>query len=181
MFQIGQERLKLVQGLYVANVRNRLRELETPDDDLQKRWIWELIQNAKDCSKEAKNSIQDTDQIPFKRVNQGVDIKIIYDVSQNLVIFKHNGFPFTNETLDSLMYKITTKDDDENSTGRFGTGFMTSHTLSRVVVIHAPFLLHANDSWERSYIEATVFREGSSDKQLAQEFLEMEKSKKKFD
>ncbi|KAK8840183.1 hypothetical protein M9Y10_031127 [Tritrichomonas musculus] len=178
MFQTAEDRLELVQNLYVANVRNRLRELETPDTDLKKRWIWELIQNAKDCSKEAACFIKNTDKLPFTRKNQTVDIKIQYDKSKKMVVFMHNGFPFTNRTLDSLMYKNSTKESEDDNTGRFGTGFMTSHTLSRVVPINAPFLSYVNKKWELSYISAIVYREGSSDKQLKQEFLKMEKSKK---
>lgn len=34
--------------IYLANVGNRLRELENPSNIDCKRWIWELIQNAKD-------------------------------------------------------------------------------------------------------------------------------------
>lgn len=125
---------QIVEDFYVGHIKNRLRELETADDDEQTRWIWELIQNAKDCSKELVNVSQNTAR--FK----AVDIKIEYDVKKKIVIFKHNGYPFTNETLNSLMYKYSSKNDKEESTGRFGTGFMTSHTLSRIVYIKAPFL-----------------------------------------
>ena len=85
-----------------------------------------------------------------------------------------------NKTLDSLMYKNSTKDNEEDNTGRFGTGFMTSHTLSRVVKIQAPFYQQTQNRLELQYIEAIVYREGRTDKQLGQEFVKMEQSKKIF-
>ena len=173
----SDSRKELLQNLYVANVKNRLRELESPSIDLQKRWIWELIQNAKDCCKESISFIPNSQQI-LRTANKPVDIKIIFDKFNRKVIFKHNGFPFIGKTLDSLMYKNSTKDTEEDNTGRFGTGFMTSHTLSRVVKIQAPFIHETQNNLTLQYIEATVYREGRTDKQLRQEFDKMEQSKK---
>lgn len=34
--------------MYITNVEKRLRELNSPSDNDRKRWVWELIQNAKD-------------------------------------------------------------------------------------------------------------------------------------
>lgn len=34
--------------MYIANVAKRLRDLNAPSDIDKKRWVWELIQNAKD-------------------------------------------------------------------------------------------------------------------------------------
>lgn len=163
---------QIVEDFYVSNIKNRLRELETADDDEQTRWIWELIQNAKDCSKEL------VDVSKYTTKFKAVDIKIIFDENARKVIFKHNGIPFTNETLYSLIYKYSSKNDREESTGRFGTGFMTSHTLSRIVYIKAPFLFKKNNSYELKRVETTVFREGSNEKQFREEFKKMEKSKK---
>lgn len=134
MFKFDESTFQYVQGFYASNVKNRLRELESPDEHLMKRWIWELIQNAKDCSKEERSYIKKSDKITYTRTSQTVDIKIIFDKSKKILIFKHNGFPFTSRTLNSLMYRDSTKENDEDKTGRFGTGFMTSHTLSIIVL-----------------------------------------------
>ena len=37
------ERRKILNKVYLANIRNRLRELENPTDIDCKRWIWEMI------------------------------------------------------------------------------------------------------------------------------------------
>ena len=147
MFQSNQ--LQLIVEVYAANVEQRLQPIIASEEkDTQKRWIWELIQNAKDCSKEARSFITNPEKLPFKRARQSVDIKIIYDESKKILIFKHNGFPFTAETLNSLMYKYSSKmSGGDDKTGRFGTGFVTTHTLSRVVPIQAPFLSGEDQNW----------------------------------
>ncbi|KAG4086519.1 hypothetical protein H8356DRAFT_1087091 [Neocallimastix lanati (nom. inval.)] len=43
-----EEIVEIFGNLYIANVSNRLRELENPNDVDCKRWVWELVQNAKD-------------------------------------------------------------------------------------------------------------------------------------
>ena len=42
----AQERV--FDKMYITNVEKRLRELNSPSDNDKKRWVWELIQNAKD-------------------------------------------------------------------------------------------------------------------------------------
>ena len=58
------EKNNIFGKIYLANVRNRLRELENPNDVDCKRWIWELVQNAKDSISNQPN-------------RKNVDIKII--------------------------------------------------------------------------------------------------------
>ena len=107
--------------IYLANVSNRLRELENPRDIDCRRWIWELVQNAKDS-------------IAGNKEKTKVDIKII--VEGDSYKFSHNGSPFTMETLTALLYKFSEgKRNDSESTGRFGTGFLTTHSLSKTVKI----------------------------------------------
>ena len=39
---------ELLNKMYISNVQNRLRQLNEPSESDSKRWLWELIQNAKD-------------------------------------------------------------------------------------------------------------------------------------
>ena len=87
------ERRSIFGKIYLANVKNRLRELTNPSIIDCKRWIWELVQNAKD-SISGKNSNK-----------TAVDIEI--NVENDLYIFKHNGSPFTKKTLTALLYKFS--------------------------------------------------------------------------
>lgn len=92
-----------------------------------RRWIWELIQNAKDVHPEA-----------------GVKIKINFDLDafDAKVIFKHTGRPFSTENIRFLIEQISTKDRQKDeqgkrkTTGKFGTGFLSTHLLSEVVTIN---------------------------------------------
>ncbi|MEW4025037.1 ATP-binding protein [Bacillus sp. YAF8] len=89
---------------------------------IRRRWIWELIQNASDCTPKGKK----------------IDIKI--DYSNNQIIFSHNGLPFSYENLLDLITQISSKQSsDEKKTGKFGTGFMSTHLLSEVVQIEGSF------------------------------------------
>lgn len=87
-----------------------------------KRWIWELCQNAKDVS-------NDTGK---------VKICIDFDKINSNVMFKHNGRPFTMANVMSLINQSSSKDGydgSERKSGKFGTGFITTHLLSEIVNI----------------------------------------------
>ncbi len=88
-----------------------------------RRWIWELIQNAKDVAEE------------------GRILKIEIDLSGNLLSFAHNGKCFSARDITFLIRQVSTKDrrvKGENSnkiTGKFGTGFLSTHLLSEKVLV----------------------------------------------
>eukprot|EP00833_Pecoramyces_ruminatium_P003175 jgi/Orpsp1_1/1177207/evm.model.c7180000060572.1 len=66
--------------------------------------------------------------------NRKVDI--ILNVISDIYEFKHNGSPFNEDSLFGLLYKFSEgKTDNYESTGRFGTGFLTTHSLSKTVEI----------------------------------------------
>ena len=91
-----------------------------------KRWIWELIQNAKDVSVEGTVRIR-------------VEAELTGD-SRHVTV-RHNGQPFSAENIRFLIEQISSKDrkKDEGgrskTTGKFGTGFLTTHLLSEVVLV----------------------------------------------
>ena len=93
--------------------------------DVARRWIWELIQNAKDVH------------------NGRVKIRIEFtDEGENTnVTFKHNGAPFTTNNIRYLIEQISDKDQKKNQGERrilsrkFGTGFLTTHLLSEIVTV----------------------------------------------
>ena len=87
-----EERTKIFGKIYLANIRNRLRELENPTDIDCKRWVWELVQNAKDS-------------IANQPERKDVDIKI--KITNDIYSFTHNGSPFTIGTLFALLYKYS--------------------------------------------------------------------------
>ncbi|CAD0002271.1 sacsin N-terminal ATP-binding-like domain-containing protein [Flavobacterium salmonis] len=100
----------------------RLHDLEKTVQNNYGRWAWELLQNAKD-------SIAET--------GRKVSVQIIYD--HNKIEFSHNGNHFTEKDIRGLINQISSKEVDEGEvstrTGRFGTGFLTTHLLSKEVYI----------------------------------------------
>ncbi len=132
-----------------TNVANKiidsLKGLKQSSDDKSRcRWVWELIQNAKDVV----NS------------NGNVDIMISFNEDQKKLQFSHNGKPFTIQNIVFLIEQVSTKDRDEknelnNNTGKFGTGFMTTHLLSEKVMVSGVL---QNDNNELRKIELEINR-----------------------
>lgn len=93
-------------------VKKHLDVLED-DPSAQKRWVWELLQNAHDASIASGRRL----------------IAEIRDNSKELV-FLHNGSPFTTEQVYHLIFHGSTKVEDEETIGQYGSGFLTTHILS---------------------------------------------------
>jgi len=127
---LSEKILEMRNKAHETNAANKiidmLVKLRKSNNDLSKRrWVWELIQNAKD----AVNS------------TNKVNISIIFDETIGVVEFKHNGKLFTSENLVFLIEQVSSKDrsvSDESkkkTTGKFGTGFLTTHLLSEKVMV----------------------------------------------
>ena len=91
-----------------------------------RRWVWELIQNAKDVNIDGKVRVR---------------IEADLDGSDAHVTFKHNGGAFSPENIRFLIEQVSSKDRTNDSdgrptmTGKFGTGFLTTHLLSERVLV----------------------------------------------
>lgn len=87
-----------------------------------KRAIWELFQNAIDLSPSCEIELQ---------------------LSDNELVFSHNGVPFTMHTLDCLFTQVSSKTltekklerEEADLIGQYGTGFMTSHSFGDIVKV----------------------------------------------
>lgn len=79
------------------------------------RWIWELLQNARDVAPAT-----------------GVHVSLVREQGQ--ISFRHDGEAFTNENVAHLIYHGSTK-EDPGAIGQFGTGFLTTHLLSKKVSV----------------------------------------------
>jgi hypothetical protein len=113
-------------GTKILRDMNDLRSKADDSSTAPRRWIWELIQNAKDV-----------------HTGNGVDIRVTLEskATGTKVKFLHNGKPFTADNIRFLIEQISTKDrsKDESgkrkNTGKFGTGFLTTHLLSEKVTV----------------------------------------------
>ncbi len=95
-------------------VRNRLREMESKRAHVLTRWIWELLQNARDAA------APDTEGKLVASIEQ----------TQKELVFKHNGVDFSRDQIAHLIYHGSTKTEDSGSIGQYGTGFLSTHLLS---------------------------------------------------
>lgn len=128
-------------------IRDKLTDLRSKDVLISSyRWIWELIQNAKDCPNPSGK----------------IDIEILFDSTRRIVEFKHNGKLFSTKNIVYLIEQVSTKDRTRNSesTGKFGTGFLTTNLLSPVVKISG--LLHDDDDDKIASFEVTLDRAGNT-------------------
>ncbi|XP_053202599.1 uncharacterized protein LOC128387427 [Panonychus citri] len=91
-----------------------LERLKSLPENQKHRFIWELIQNAKDCAR------------PNERVT------IVINLEKDRFVFAHNGLEFRVKDLIALARRGSTKTFDEN---RLGTGFIKTHVLNKTVQI----------------------------------------------
>lgn len=151
---------------YVNNLHDRLPQLTDPSDIDCQRWPWELLQNAKDTVVKRTN--------PEDRY---VDVTIKYYTDREgkkKLYFEHNGDQFTDKAITGLIWKFsaekrneqTTEDGltrDKQSTGRFGTGFMTTHALSLTVDVSGSLFHDGEDVMRNVSVDFTLHREGPDD------------------
>ena len=108
------------------------------------RWPFELIQNAHDAGPHNNDS----------------RVEIRFALQDKHLLVSHNGKPFTSQDLAALLSGGSNKEfDDEETTGRFGTGFLVTHALSTHVNIDG--ILETQEGYERFKIE--LDRDGDQD------------------
>ena len=94
-------------------VRNHLMELQSNRVHVQKRWIWELLQNARDTS-----TAHDTKIVTSVKLLDGA------------LVFQHNGPGFNKHEISHLIFHGSTKVENEKAIGQYGSGFLATHLLS---------------------------------------------------
>ena len=124
--KIKQLRTKAQESQAANKIIDMLKALDSNNDaNTAYRWIWELIQNAKDVPNSSGK----------------VDIEINFNENKKTLEFKHNGKLFSTKNIIFLIEQVSTKERDkienkkEKSTGKFGTGFLTTHLLSKKVTV----------------------------------------------
>ncbi|WP_202077561.1 sacsin N-terminal ATP-binding-like domain-containing protein [Caldalkalibacillus salinus] len=110
-----------------SKIFNELKNIKESSDakknEIRRRWIWELIQNASDCT--PKDS----------------SINISLEVAYDRISFSHDGTPFSYDNLFSLITQCSEKQLSEDKlTGKFGTGFMSTFLLSEIVELEGTFI-----------------------------------------
>jgi len=115
---INENRERSAQERAANDLHERLEKLLlTGRESAQRRWFWELLQNARDMAGP-----------------EGVRVQVEH--AEGRLCFRHDGKVFNSKELSRLTEQDSSKRDEEGpdrSIGRFGTGFLTTHLLSRVV------------------------------------------------
>lgn len=123
-----------------------------------RRLIWELMQNAKDNANLCNNN------------DEKVDVSIVLE--EDMFVFSHNKGYFTNEHIRGLIRKYSSSDKDRDTeekgniyktTGRFGTGFMTTHLLSEKVKICS---FYKNERGTFNQFDFSLDRSGKNEKEI---------------
>lgn len=106
-----------------TNTRNKVYDdlalIQRDPEPARKRWIWELLQNALDASRGA---------------DEGLHVSIKHTPEEGLV-FQYDGAGFRNDDVAHLIRSGTTKAGDPETTGHFGSGFITTHLLSPKIYV----------------------------------------------
>lgn len=100
-----------------------LKPILSKSNELRKRWMWELLQNASDL---------------------GDEINTEFEITDTELIFRHNGKPFGLSEAFNLIMPDSSKDEEslhskeqENPPiGQFGTGFISTHILSKRIRVN---------------------------------------------
>ncbi|MEM3573738.1 MAG: hypothetical protein QXJ62_05895 [Nitrososphaeria archaeon] len=114
-----------------------------------RRWLFELIQNAIDTAKARNNHT----------------LKIYINKNDNSITFKHNGGYFTLDEISAVIYGGSSKPYAPESVyiGRFGTGFLVTHIVSREVRIKG----FVKDNEQTYKFEMNINREGNDEESIS--------------
>ena len=94
-------------------VLNHLNVLERNRRHTRTRWIWELLQNARDAGATSAS----------------------IEWGHGEIIFRHNGTGFNRKEIARLIFHGSTKLDNMKTIGQYGSGFLTTHVLSPTIEI----------------------------------------------
>ena len=115
----NETRHKVLTNNTSQAVLKHLKGQESNRKSLLTRWIWELLQNARDTSTNADMNL--VASVEYKR-REGEE--------HGELIFQHNGTKFEEGDIAHLIYHGSTKVEDNETIGQYGSGFLTTHLLS---------------------------------------------------
>jgi hypothetical protein len=109
-----------VQKALARRIHAKVRDARSDPDRAARRWPFELIQNAHDAGEREGRT----------------GIAVAFDYVDGVLSFEHDAAPFTMSDIAALLTGGSSKDfDSQETTGRFGTGFLVTHALSERVVV----------------------------------------------
>ena len=117
-------------------IRTRVDAARQNSASASRRWPFELIQNAHDAGPRTGDE----------------RVEIVFRFQSNALAVSHTGKPFAAQELAALLSGGSSKEfDDQETTGRFGTGFLATHALSTRVDVKG--IIETQKGFERFAIE----------------------------
>ena len=110
-----REKTQTLTSNTAQGVHKHLRMLESNRSRVLPRWIWELLQNARDVA------------------DGNGSLVASVEVRNGELIFRHNGRGFEPGEITHLVYYGSTKLEQADPIGQFGSGFLTTHLLSLTI------------------------------------------------
>ncbi len=118
------------------HIRTRVNEARQAPHLASVRWPFELLQNALDAGPRDGKS----------------HVRVALRTADDATVFEHDGAPFTSAELAALLSGGSSKDfGSEETTGRFGTGFLVTHVLAERTVLEG--ILRLGDEFESFRLE----------------------------
>src|ERR1043166_6564863 len=104
--KLNDAKVKALEDNTAQSIFKDLQDLENRREQVKHRWIWELLQNARDAAR------------------LGSELEVCIDVSPDALVFRHNGKPFSDEEISHLIFHGSSKQDngDTESVGQFWIG-----------------------------------------------------------
>ena len=143
------ERAREEQRLNIPAKRilEKIQSIPEDVDKLQRRWFWELLQNASDYNDE---------------------VEVMVELGNDKVVFRHNGRPFRPMDAENLIAPDSGKDDAESRSmdliGQFGTGFISTHVLASRITVNGILKSEEVEDLYSSF-QFDLDRSGFTDKQ----------------
>lgn len=152
---VAQEERKVSEKAIAQNIYTLIYNIRQRKSDLasQRRWVWELLQNAQDTIIGNRESV----------------VEINLNENDGYLEFKHNGNPFTVKNITYLVNQQSSKpkvvkDGDINkTTGKYGTGFITTHLLSEKVTVDG---IIKEDDLNHKHFKLTLDRTGKNEDEI---------------
>lgn len=140
---------KSIGNVYQAGIATKIlqymNKIRNESDITQaRRWVMELLQNARDLSFE----------------DRPVNVQFILE--ENMLTFRHDGKAFRVEDILSIINQVSSKNPGDG-VGQFGTGFMTTYQLSQRVELHS--VLQEAD-WPRREFRIMLDRSGRTKEEI---------------
>ena len=110
-------KIRILASNTAQGVHKHLRTLESKRSRVLQRWIWELLQSARDVS-EGKECLVAS-----------------VEVRDGELTLRHNGRGFEPDEITHLIYYGSTKLELDDRIGQFGSGFLATHLLSRSIEV----------------------------------------------